>query len=142
MVERTPGFVLNEGADIRGFGAGAGNVLIDGARPVSKTGGIRQALERIPASAVEYIELQSGTSAGGEAQGHVIIANVRRRGGVTSGTWLVEVEQASDGKVYPRSEFVMSRADGETRQALRLNAFWERFPLQGKRDSYDARGVL
>lgn len=35
IVERTPGFVLVEGEDVRGFGAAGANVLIDGARPSS-----------------------------------------------------------------------------------------------------------
>jgi len=39
MVRRTPGFVLEEGdAGIRGYGAAGGNVLVDGALPVSKAG--------------------------------------------------------------------------------------------------------
>ena len=37
MVRQLPGFTLDEGADLRGFGATAGNVLIDGQRPSSKT---------------------------------------------------------------------------------------------------------
>src|SRR5678815_4898094 len=37
MVNRVPGFELRDGDDRRGFGATAGNLLINGERPSSKT---------------------------------------------------------------------------------------------------------
>ena len=36
MVRQLPGFRIDEGEDLRGFGATAGNVLIDGRRTSSK----------------------------------------------------------------------------------------------------------
>ena len=60
MIERLPGFKFNEGENNRGFGGNAGNVLIDGARPTSKSGGLSGALTRIPAAQVDYIEILRG----------------------------------------------------------------------------------
>ena len=69
MVERLPGFTFDEGSSDRGFGANAGNVLIDGARPTAKSGGLSAALKRIPADQVEKIEIIRGGVGGGEAAG-------------------------------------------------------------------------
>lgn len=44
MIDRLPGFSFDSGSNARGFGANAGNVLIDGARPTSKSGGLSGAL--------------------------------------------------------------------------------------------------
>ena len=57
MVKRIPGFSISEGEGRRGFGENAGNVLIDGDRPSTKSDDVWTMLSRIPASQVEYIEL-------------------------------------------------------------------------------------
>ena len=103
MVRRTPGFLLDQGdADVRGFGAAGGNVLIDGARPVSK-GGVLDALSRIAARQVERIELIRNAGSA-EAQGQSLVLNVVRKQATASGTWSVEIERNGNGKVYPRVE--------------------------------------
>jgi len=78
MVNRLPGFTFNEGDDVRGFGGAAGNVLIDGVRPSSKTVGLDQVLQRIGAGQVERIELIRAGAAGIDMQGHAVVANVVR----------------------------------------------------------------
>lgn len=90
MVSRVPGFELRDGDDRRGFGASAGNLLINGERPSSKTL-LADILKRIPAGSVQRIELLSGSKAGSEAQGQAQIVNVMvsqgaRQGGSTSYT--------------------------------------------------------
>lgn len=60
IATHTPGFVLVSGDEVRGFGGAAGNVLIDGARPASKSGGIEDVLRRIPAAQVERVEVIQG----------------------------------------------------------------------------------
>lgn len=57
MVKRIPGFSINEGDGRRGFGENAGNVLIDGDRPSTKSDDILTILSRIAATEVEYIAL-------------------------------------------------------------------------------------
>lgn len=75
MVARVPGFEINDGDDRRGFGATAGNVLINGERPSSKAG-ISEQLRRIPASAVLRIELLSGSASGVDVRGQSRLVNV------------------------------------------------------------------
>ena len=76
MVRQLPGFTLDEGADLRGFGATAGNVLIDGQRPSSKTS-IRDELGRIAAGSVARVELIRASAAGDlDVRGYTEIANV------------------------------------------------------------------
>ncbi|MDZ4052935.1 MAG: Plug domain-containing protein, partial [Phenylobacterium sp.] len=57
MVGRLPGFTLDTGDNVRGFEGAAGNVLIDGGRPTSKTDTLDDILRRIPASQVDHIQL-------------------------------------------------------------------------------------
>ena len=57
MVNRIPGFTLNDGGDKRGFGGAAGNVLINDRRPSTKKDQPSAILGRISADLVERIEL-------------------------------------------------------------------------------------
>lgn len=76
MVRQLPGFSIDEGESLRGFGATAGNVLIDGRRPSSKDS-ISDELERIPASDVLRIELIGAASAGDiDVRGYTELANI------------------------------------------------------------------
>lgn len=76
MVRQLPGFTLDEGEDLRGFGATAGNVLIDGQRPSSKTS-LKDELSRIAARDVQRIELIRASAAGDlDIRGYTELANV------------------------------------------------------------------
>lgn len=75
MVARVPGFELRDGDDRRGFGATAGNLLVNGERPSSKTAA-SELLKRIPATSVLRIELLSGNSAAVDIRGQSQIVNV------------------------------------------------------------------
>lgn len=141
IVQRTPGFTLVEGEDVRGFGAAGSNVLIDGARPSSKSGGIADALGRIPASRVERVELLRNANTS-EAQGQTLVLNVVRRAGAASGTWFVEAERNGVGTVYPRGEATWSGTVGDWETSLKANAFWEQFPFETVRVNRDAQGAL
>lgn len=57
MVNRIPGFTLNNGGDKRGFGGAAGNVLINDRRPSAKQDLPSAILGRISADLVDRIEL-------------------------------------------------------------------------------------
>ena len=141
MVLRTPGFLLDDGdPDVRGFGGAAGNVLVDGARPVSKSG-VRDALSRIAASQVERIELIRNAGSA-ETQGQSLVLNVVRKQAAASGTWSVEVERNGNGKVYPRIEASRAQQLGAWETSLRANAFWEEFPFYSVRQIRDAQGDL
>lgn len=75
MVARVPGFELRDGDERRGFGASAGNLLINGERPSSKTAP-SELLKRIPATNVQRVELLSGSDAGVDVRGQSQIVNV------------------------------------------------------------------
>lgn len=79
MINRLPGFTLDGGDQVRGFAGAAGNVLIDGQRPTSKSERLTDTLARIPIGQVERIDIVRGGAAGIDMQGRTVIANVIRR---------------------------------------------------------------
>ncbi|HEV2363221.1 MAG TPA: TonB-dependent receptor [Caulobacteraceae bacterium] len=79
MVTRLPGFTLDLGANVRGLAGAAGNVLIDGERPVEKQDGLDEILKRIPAGQVLRIDVIRGGAPGIDMQGKTVLANVIRR---------------------------------------------------------------
>jgi len=102
MINRLPGFSFDKGSSDRGFGGNAGNVLIDGVRPTSKSGGLTEALTRIPADQVVRIEILRGGNSAGETAGQSIVANVIRAQGTTSGTWSLTNEGNIGAAPLPR----------------------------------------
>lgn len=143
LIDRLPGFTLDTGSgDLRGFGGAAGNVLFDGERPTSKSGGIEEALRRTPANQVDRIEVIRGSAGLGEAAGQAVVANVVRLRDRTAGSYELEVERAGDGIVYPSAEVTLARRIGAWTTSSKGNAFWERFPLEGPRLQLDANDEL
>ena len=78
MLRRVSGFTFEGGENVRGFAGAAGNVLIDGQRPTSKSVRLEDLLSRIPASTVVRIELIRGGATGIDMQGYALVANVIR----------------------------------------------------------------
>ena len=76
MVNRIPGFSVNDGDGARGFEGAVGNVLINGSRPASKNDTGSAVLGRTLANQVERIELVRGGAPGIEMQGYAMVANV------------------------------------------------------------------
>ena len=77
MVTRLPGFVfIDTDTTKRGFASSAGNVLINGVPPSSKTDTLSAVLDRIALSRVERIEVIRGSAPGIDMQGQTIVANV------------------------------------------------------------------
>jgi hypothetical protein len=85
MVLRVPGFAFDDGSNVRGFAGAAGNALIDGERPASKTDDLIGILKRVPASNVERIDLIRGGAPGIDMQDKTVVVNVIRKkaGGFT-----------------------------------------------------------
>jgi hypothetical protein len=100
MVRQIPGFSLEDGDDVRGFAGAAGNVLINGERPSTKTS-LRQFLGRIPVARVERIEIVTGASAGLDMRGQTKIANVilRASTGARTGNWQTVARIYRGGRV-------------------------------------------
>jgi len=79
MVIRLPGFTFDKGVIVRGLAGSSGNVLIDGQPPVSKNDALDEILKRIPAGAIERIELIRGGAPGIDMEGRTVLANVVRK---------------------------------------------------------------
>ncbi len=122
MIELLPGFNFDQGSNARGFGGTAGNVLIDNARPTSKSGGLRGALIRIPASQVERIEILRGGINAGEAAGQSIVANVVRKKAGTSGTSAFKLRRAPRGDVQPNLEATITTTLGDWNTAFDIDS--------------------
>jgi outer membrane receptor protein involved in Fe transport len=76
MVQQVPGFQLDDGGDLRGFGGAAGNILINDRRPSAKQDLLSAILARIPASYVERINIIRGQVQGVDLQGQTVVANI------------------------------------------------------------------
>lgn len=77
MVQRLPGFVfIDTDTSKRGYAGAAGNVLINGIRPSSKTDTLSALLGRIPASDVDRIEVIRGGAPGIDMLNQTVVANV------------------------------------------------------------------
>jgi outer membrane receptor protein involved in Fe transport len=106
MVSRLPGFTFDKGAAVRGLAGSGGNVLIDGQPSVSKNDSLDEILKRIPAGAVERIDLIRGGAPGIDMEGRTIIANVVRR--QTAGfraAIMPGIYQLYDGRQLPGLRF-------------------------------------
>jgi hypothetical protein len=113
MIGRLPGFSFDPGANIRGFAGAEGNVRIDGELPASRGDSVGDILRRMPAAAVERIELITGAVEGVDLQGRTLVANVIRKPGVgAAGSARVSVGRFEDGRVSPNVELQAQRNTG------------------------------
>lgn len=81
LINHLPGFSYDPGDQVRGFAGSASNVLIDGARPASKSDTTDSILNRIPAGDVDHVELIRGGAPGIDMHGRSVMANVVRKQG-------------------------------------------------------------
>ena len=146
MINRLPGFGLDTGdSDTRGLAGTAGNVLIDGTRPSTKSDNLEQILRRISAAGVARVEMIRGGAAGIDMQGRSVVANVILIRTVTtervmeSNTYLYP-----DGQTGPVVSARWSRRDGDNQTEAAISAFTDRTDGTGDgfRRRYDAAGNL
>ena len=76
MVRQLPGFLLDNGESIRGFGESVGNILINDNYPSAKQDSPTALLARIPASQVEKIEIVRSQVRGIDMRGQPVLANI------------------------------------------------------------------
>ena len=113
MVRRVPGFRLDEGSGRRGFAEAAGNVLINGERPSTKSDSLSDILARIPAERVEKIVLIRGNTAGYDLPGQDVIVDVRLKTAAEAvHRWRIDVEQDVDGGPVTPTGFLSRSATG------------------------------
>jgi len=127
MIGRLPGFTFTNTGSARGFAGNAGNVLIDGQRPTSKSDDLASILTRIPAGDVERIEVIRGGAPGIDMQGQTIIANVIRKKG-SSTKWVLDLSENifKDGHTIPGATLNFTAHDGDRTfeaSASRYNSF-------------------
>ena len=114
MIGRLPGFSFTNTGSARGFAGTAGNVLIDGQRPTSKSDDLQSILTRIPASDVERIEVIRGGAPGIDMQGLTIVANVIRKKGAST-QWVLDATENifQDGHTVPGLTLNFTEHDGD-----------------------------
>ena len=103
IARRVPGFNLDLGnTDIRGFGAAAGNVVINGARPSSKAESLETTLARIPASRVARVEVGPGDLYGADYSSRSQVLNIimSAEGGI-DGNVTGELRRLYTGRLVP-----------------------------------------
>jgi len=122
MVGRIPGFTLDTGASVRGYEGAAGNVLIDGQRPSSKSDSVDQVLQRIPIGQVERIDVIRGGAPGIDMQGKTVLANVIRKksGGLRGLLALSNNYVIADGRNAPSIR--MEASGGQDGHAWEVSA--------------------
>jgi len=77
IARQVPGFSLDLGdVDVRGFAGAVGNVVINGARPSSKSESLETLLSRIPASRVLRVEVGPGDLYGSDYAGKGQVLNI------------------------------------------------------------------
>jgi outer membrane receptor protein involved in Fe transport len=127
MIARLPGFVFDDPDNARGFNGTAGNVLINGDRPVTKTESLEAVLRRIAADGVERVELIRGGAPGIDMQGRSVLANVvLKTAARTEKVINYDAYLYPDGYVGLVPSFNISRRGGVNETELNGRLFWDR----------------
>jgi hypothetical protein len=146
MIARLPGFGLDTGdSGTRGLAGAAGNVLIDGQRPSTKSDSLDQILRRISAASVARVELIRGGAPGIDMQGRSVVANVVLVRTVTTERVLeVNTYIYPDGYIGPILAGRYSRREGDDLIEGSISATTDRTDgtSDGFRRRYDAVGNL
>ena len=146
MVRRLPGFNFDEGdSGTRGLAGTAGNVLIDGARPSTKSDSLDEILERISATGVARIELIRGSQPGIDMQGKSVVANVILIRTVTTERVLEgDLYLLPDGGASPGFSARYSRREGDDQVEGAIVGYWDRTEGGGEgfRRRYSPAGTL
>lgn len=143
MVSRIPGFSIADGQGRRGFGENAGNVLIDGDRPSTKSDDIVTILSRIPASEVDYVELTEQAGADAETQGQGQVVNVVRRvSAKINGTYEGNLVFGHRYGFRPSANASATLRRGVTSYELNFSSYSERIYGFGPEDFKTGSGAL
>ena len=122
IVQRIPGFTLdlgvvntgNNNTDIRGFAGVAGNVVVNGQRPSTKSETLDVYLNRIPASRVKRVEVGPGDLFGADYSSKSQVANLilAEGGGGIAGNATMTAERHFTGNVTPTANGSISFSRG------------------------------
>ncbi|MDP3379639.1 MAG: Plug domain-containing protein, partial [Brevundimonas sp.] len=146
MIERLPGFALSGGSSgTRGLAGTAGNVLIGGRHPSTKSEGLGNLLGRISADSVERVELIRGSAPGIDMQGRSVVANVVLKTTVTVERVLgLDAYVYEDGYVGPivRAEYSRRAGDNQIEGAISATVDRTSNTNEGRRQRFDPSGTL
>jgi outer membrane beta-barrel protein/TonB-dependent receptor-like protein len=121
IVQRIPGFTLDlgsssasNGVDVRGFAGTAGNVVLNGQRPSTKSETLDVLLNRIPASRVVRVEVGPGDLFGSDYSDKSQVANLilKEGGGGIAGNVSVSAERHYTGVITPTGSGSVSVSRG------------------------------
>jgi hypothetical protein len=146
MVRHVPGFSYDPGdTTLRGLEAASGNVLVDGRRPAEKTVSLDDVLQRIPADAVERVDVVRGPTAGIDMLGRPVVANVVLRAGGGETAVTASLNGYGDGRIAPGVSADLSRDLGQGRSlaiSVGLSRYVETTKGDGRRVRLDPVGRL
>ncbi len=143
MVRQVPGFLLDDGDDTRGFGAAAGNILINGRRPSAKQDSPSRFLTRIAASQVERIELIRGQVRGIDMLGHSALVNIILQGDLPAVVrWETSMRHNNRGPIKPMVDISLTDRLGEIDYTAGLYIEREANGEDGDRQLFDGDGNL
>jgi hypothetical protein len=121
LVQRIPGFTLDlgnsaaaSGVDVRGFAGTAGNIVINGARPSTKSETLDIVLNRIPATRVIRVEVGPGDLYGADYAGKSQVANLilGEGGGGIAGNATASPVRFYNGVITPTASGSLSLSRG------------------------------
>ncbi|MDR7232692.1 hypothetical protein J2X45_003801 [Caulobacter sp. BE264] len=122
MVQRVPGFSVQDGSGARGFEGAVGNILINGARPASKNDTGSNVLSRTQANRVERIELIRGGAPGVDMQGYSVVVNVILKKGATRQSILTwNTSQFDGGRDLYGGSYQFTATNGDKSWGVTLN---------------------
>jgi len=143
MVNRVPGFTLDDGGDKRGFGGAAGNILINDRRPSTKQDLPSAILGRIAAERVERIELIRVRVRDIDLQGQTAVVNVVLRGDLPASVqWRTYVRRNLDHGSTPFAGISLSDRLGNTDYRIGVDTKHSKFGDPGTVETYNAEGAL
>ncbi|MFL6550990.1 MAG: TonB-dependent receptor plug domain-containing protein [Povalibacter sp.] len=143
MVKQVPSFSLQDiDEDKRGYAAAAGNVLIDGERPSTKSQTLEDILQRIPAGQVLRIEVLRGSDLTGDRASDSLMVNVVRTPAAGSGVWSTGFELAQQHEPAPNGYASWAGRIGKVDYGLGVNTYSLKRELPGRRRVTDGDGVL
>ena len=132
IVRRIPGFTLDLGnTELRGFSGAAGNVVIDGQRPSSKSETLEGLLSRIPASRVSRVDVGPGDLYGADYSSKAQVANlILSQGGGMAGNMSASGIRLWTGTIVPNANGSVQLSRGPS--TFSLSADTQRYDLVEK----------
>ncbi|NNE37348.1 MAG: Plug domain-containing protein, partial [Gammaproteobacteria bacterium] len=143
MVNRVPGFSLDDGGDLRGFGTSVGNILINDKRPSTKGDAPSAILARISADQVEKIELIRVKVRDIDLQGHIEVVNVVLNADSPAiYRWELHFRETVGTGSSPGGSISLSDNWNDVEFNVGVDARWAKFGDPGTVSTFDGDGVL